>query len=97
MQGNRSCVIGLREGRRSQAQHAPGGVSGPRLTVQIPGYAPKMNNTVKTNNIDEKTWERHRPSIESLYWGKSLSAIEAHMRERYAFVARYLRQLATDP
>jgi hypothetical protein len=56
-----------------------------------------MNNTVKTNNIDEKTWERHRPSIESLYWGKSLSAIEAYMKERYAFVARYLRQLATDP
>ncbi|OAG17775.1 hypothetical protein CC77DRAFT_234946 [Alternaria alternata] len=54
-----------------------------------------MSNTAKTDNIDEKTWEHHRARIESLYWGKSLSAIDAHMREHYAFVAsksQYERQ-----
>lgn len=56
-----------------------------------------MSNTAKTDNIDEKTWEHHRARIESLYWGKSLSAIDAHTREHYAFVARYLRRLDIDP
>ncbi|CAI9634367.1 unnamed protein product [Alternaria burnsii] len=46
-----------------------------------------MNNTTKTNSIDEKVWERHRSKIESLYWEHSLSTIDTYMKKYHGFAA----------
>lgn len=48
-----------------------------------------MNNTVKTDRLDEAIWNRYHTTIESLYWEKSLDKIDAHMKKHYGFVARY--------
>ncbi|KAH6882176.1 hypothetical protein BKA58DRAFT_14788 [Alternaria rosae] len=46
-----------------------------------------MNNTVRTDRLDEAIWNRYRTTIESLYWEKSLDKIDAHMKKHHGFVA----------
>jgi hypothetical protein len=55
-----------------------------------------MNKTIKADRLDEGTWNRHRATIESLYWENSLDTIEAHMKKHHGFTARYCHSRIID-
>jgi len=49
----------------------------------------KMNINTRTPKIDERIWDRHRPTIERLYKTKTLGEIVPYMKEHHNFFARY--------
>lgn len=48
-----------------------------------------MNIDARTGKIDERIWDRHRPTIERLYTTKTLGETVAYMKEHHNFFARY--------